>query len=51
MEVCELLKLTSADIAKVLCLSDRSVEGHRLHIRRKMELAQGEDIHTVLAGI
>jgi tetratricopeptide (TPR) repeat protein len=53
LKVCELLKLklTSADIAKVLCLSERSVEGHRLRIRRKMGLAQGEDVHTVLAGI
>jgi tetratricopeptide (TPR) repeat protein/DNA-binding CsgD family transcriptional regulator len=53
MKVCALLKLklTSADIAKVLCLSDRSVEGHRLRIRKKMGLAQGEDVHIVLAEI
>jgi DNA-binding CsgD family transcriptional regulator len=53
LKVCALLKLklTSVDIAKLLCLSERSVEGHRLHIRRKMELVQGEDVHTVLTGI
>jgi DNA-binding CsgD family transcriptional regulator len=53
LKVCALLKLklTSADIAKLLCLSERSVEGHRLRIRRKMGLSQGEDVHTVLAGI
>jgi tetratricopeptide (TPR) repeat protein len=53
MRVCALLKLklTSADISKLLCLSERSVEGHRLHIRRKMALAPGEDVHAVLAAI
>jgi DNA-binding CsgD family transcriptional regulator len=53
MKICALLKLklTSADIAKLLCLSERSVEGHRLRIRKKMGLAQGEHVHEVLAGI
>jgi hypothetical protein len=53
LKVCALLKLklTSADIAKLLCLSERSVEGHRLRICRKMGLAQGEHVHEVLAGI
>jgi hypothetical protein len=27
------------------------VEGHRLCIRKKMSLAQGKDVHTVLVGI
>ena len=53
LKICALLKLKliSTDIAKLLCLSERSVEGHRLRIRRKMGLAHGEDAHTVLAGI
>jgi DNA-binding NarL/FixJ family response regulator len=42
LKVCALpkLKLTSADIGKLLCISERSVEGHRYHIRKKMRLAQ-----------
>lgn len=53
MKVCALLKLKliSSDIARILSLSERSVEGHRLHIRRKMGVSQGEDVHAVLAGI
>jgi hypothetical protein len=53
IRVCTLLKLklTSADIGTLLCISERSLQGHRLHIRRKMGLAQGEDIDKVLAGI
>jgi DNA-binding CsgD family transcriptional regulator len=53
IKICALLKLklTTADIAKLLCLSERSVEGHRLHIRRKMGLAQREELHSALAGI
>jgi tetratricopeptide (TPR) repeat protein/DNA-binding CsgD family transcriptional regulator len=53
IKVCALLrlKLTSADIAKLLCLSERSVEGHRLRIRRKMRLDSSSDVHTALAAI
>jgi tetratricopeptide (TPR) repeat protein/DNA-binding CsgD family transcriptional regulator len=53
MKVCALLKLrlTSADVARVLTLSERSVEGHRLRIRRKMQLLASDDLHHVLAGI
>lgn len=53
MKVCAFLKLrlTSADIARLLCLSERSVEGHRLRIRRKMGLGRGTDVHDVLAEI
>jgi tetratricopeptide (TPR) repeat protein len=53
LKICALLKLklTSMDIAKLLCLSERSVEGHRLHIRRKMGLVKGEEVHTALGAI
>jgi DNA-binding CsgD family transcriptional regulator len=53
MKVCTLLrvKLTSVDIATLVCLSERSVEGHRANARKKLGLAHGEDIIEVIAGI
>jgi DNA-binding CsgD family transcriptional regulator len=45
------LKLASGDIGKLLCISERGVEGYRLRIGRKMGLAHSEDIHTVFAAI
>jgi DNA-binding CsgD family transcriptional regulator len=53
LKVCSLLKLrlTSVDIGKLLCISERSVESHRYNIRKKMGLKRGEDLHEALAGI
>lgn len=53
LKVCALLKLKliSSDIARILRLSERSVEGHRLHIRRKMGLTGRDDVHGVLASV
>lgn len=45
------LRLTSADISQLLCLSDRSVEGHRLRLRRKLGLTRGQDLATALSEI
>jgi DNA-binding CsgD family transcriptional regulator len=51
--ICSLVKLqlTTPDIAQLLCVSDRTVENHRMHIRKKMELKKGVELHDVLTGI
>jgi DNA-binding CsgD family transcriptional regulator len=51
LKICLLLRLTSSDIAKVLCLSERSAETHRYNIRKKLGLGRGDDIHEVLARL
>ena len=38
------MNLKSEDIARLFCLSDRTVENHRMHIRKKMKLESGEDL-------
>lgn len=45
------LKLVSADISKLLCISERSVEGHRLNIRKKLGLNRGDDLHMLIGSI
>jgi tetratricopeptide (TPR) repeat protein/DNA-binding CsgD family transcriptional regulator len=52
MKICMLLKLqmTSADIATMLCLSERNIENHRYRIRQKMELTREQNLHQVLEG-
>jgi tetratricopeptide (TPR) repeat protein len=45
------LKLTSLDISKLLCLSERSVETHRYNIRKKMGLSREQDIREVLSNV
>lgn len=53
LKVCVLLKmkLTSSNICSVLFLSKRTVEFHRLNIRKKMELGKNDDLHVVLNAI
>lgn len=53
MKICALLrlKLTSADIGKLLCISQGSVKRHCLWIGKKMGLTRGEDVYNVLTGI
>jgi len=53
VKVCALLKLKlmPLDIAQLLCLSERSVEWHRLNVRKKLGVARGQDVYEVLAGI
>jgi DNA-binding CsgD family transcriptional regulator len=42
------MKLTSANIATVLFLSKRTVESHRLSLRKKMHLQPSDDIYSEL---
>ena len=45
------LKLTSSDISKLMCLSERTVEDHRSNIRKKLGLGRGDDVHEVLSAL
>ena len=49
LRICSLLRmnLTSDAIAQLLCLSERTIESHRLRIRRKMTLTTREEDLTV----
>jgi DNA-binding CsgD family transcriptional regulator len=51
--ICSLLrlKLISTDIAQLLSITERSVEFHRLNIRKKLGLKRGEELAEALAGI
>ncbi|MFI5201442.1 MAG: tetratricopeptide repeat protein, partial [Candidatus Kapaibacterium sp.] len=51
VRVCALLRmnLKSEDIARLFCLSERTIENHRNHIRQKMKLQRSEELAIVLA--
>ncbi len=51
LRICLLVRmnLKSEDIARLLCLSERTVENHRNHIRQKMKLKRSEELAIVLA--
>jgi tetratricopeptide (TPR) repeat protein len=53
IKICSLsrLKLTSEEIGRLQCLSARSVETHRLNIRRKLGLKKEQNLVTYLAGL
>jgi tetratricopeptide (TPR) repeat protein len=53
LKICSLLRLnlTSQEIAQLMCKSERSVEWHRLNIRRKLGLTRNQDVTTTLAAI
>jgi tetratricopeptide (TPR) repeat protein len=53
LRMCSLLRmnLRSAEIARLLCISERTVEHHRAHIRSKMKLASGQDLILHLAKL
>jgi tetratricopeptide (TPR) repeat protein/DNA-binding CsgD family transcriptional regulator len=53
VRVCALMKLnlTSKDIAGTLAISERTVEVHRLQIRKKMRLRQTDNLSTKLATL
>jgi DNA-binding CsgD family transcriptional regulator len=52
-KICILLKmeLTSPQIATVLYIGERTVETHRLHIRKKLKLSSKDTIHSYLDSI
>ena len=45
------MKLTSSNIGSILFLSKRTVESHRLNIRKKMNLSKSDDLHVVLSTL
>jgi tetratricopeptide (TPR) repeat protein/DNA-binding CsgD family transcriptional regulator len=53
VRICSLVmvRLTTPDIASLLCLSERTVENHRLNIRRKMRLERGVELYDLLAEL
>jgi tetratricopeptide (TPR) repeat protein len=53
VRVCALMKLnlSSKDIANTLAISQRTVEVHRLQIRKKMKLKQTDNLATKLVAI
>ena len=52
-KICSLtrLKLTGEEIARLLCLSPRSVETHRFNIRKKFGLKTEQNLGTYLASL
>ncbi len=53
LRMCSLLRmnLRSAEIARLLCLSERTIEHHRAHIRTKMKLKKNDDLIKILAAM
>lgn len=53
VKICSLLKLhlSTADIATMLCLSERTVDGHRMHIRKKLGIGSRDDLAEAVARI
>jgi tetratricopeptide (TPR) repeat protein/DNA-binding CsgD family transcriptional regulator len=53
VRICSLvrLKLISSDIAQLMSVTDRSVEFHRLNIRKKLRLTREQDLAEVLATL
>lgn len=52
-KICALsrMKLTSEEIGRLLCLSDRTVQTHRLNIRKKLGLRTEQNLGTYLASL
>ena len=53
LRICSLVRmnLKSEDIAQLFCLSERTVENHRMHIRKKLKLKAGEDLFKFFSTI
>jgi tetratricopeptide (TPR) repeat protein/DNA-binding CsgD family transcriptional regulator len=53
LKVCSLIKLnlSTKEIARLLCISNRSAENHRYHIRQKLELPADVNLTTFFASI
>ncbi len=45
------MNLTTSNIASVMCISKRTVEFHRLNLRKKLGLASEQDLHTTLVSL
>ncbi len=52
LKVCVLLEhqLCTKEIAKMLCLSQRSVENHRYRVRKKLGIQRGARVESYLRG-
>jgi DNA-binding CsgD family transcriptional regulator/tetratricopeptide (TPR) repeat protein len=52
-KICALsrMKLTSEEIGRLLCLSERTVQTHRLNIRKKLGLKTEQNLSTYLASL
>lgn len=52
LKVCSLIKLnlSTKEIARLLCISNRSAENHRYHIRQKLDLPIDVNLTTFLAS-
>ncbi|MBS1914207.1 MAG: LuxR family transcriptional regulator [Bacteroidetes bacterium] len=52
LKVCSLIKLnlSTKEIGRLLCISNRSAENHRYHIRQKLNLPVDVNLTTYLAG-
>jgi DNA-binding CsgD family transcriptional regulator/tetratricopeptide (TPR) repeat protein len=52
-KICALsrMKLTSEEIGRLLCLSERTVQTHRLNIRKKLGLRTEQNLGTYLASL
>lgn len=53
LKVCSLLKmnLSTKEIARLLCISNRSAENHRYHIRQKLNLSADVNLATLFASL
>jgi len=53
IKICSLLRLnlSTKDIARILCISNGTVDGHRFNIRRKLSLAPDANLTTYLASL
>ncbi len=45
------MDLTSSDIARLFCITERAVEFHRLNLRKKLELKKEDSLPKFLTGI
>lgn len=51
VRICILLRtgMSTDDMAQLLYLSDRSIESHRLHLRKKLNLQRNDSLFTILS--
>lgn len=53
VRICILLRtgMSTDDMAQLLFLSDRSIESHRLHLRKKLKLTRNDNLYTILSTL